>query len=53
MGCTEIKSDDEYDEEERPNHRYERPIQNYQEEESIIEEEEFKDFEELGSKIIN
>ena len=52
MGCTEIKSDDEY-EEERPNHRNARPRQNYQEEESISEEEEFKDFEELGSKIIN
>ena len=48
MGCTDNKSDDDR---ERPQHRRVRQGHNYQEdEESIDEEEDFKDFEELGSK---
>ena len=49
MGCTDNRSDGE----ERPQHRRARPSHNYQDdEESIDEEEEFKDFEELGSNYI-
>ena len=56
MGCTETKSDDEGYEEERPSPRRARHRRNdYQEdeEESNIDEEDFKDFEEIGSKSKN
>ncbi len=55
MGCTEYKSDDEgYNNEERRQHRRILGSQNYQEdEESNLEEDEFKDFEEVGSKLNN
>ena len=55
MGCIETKSEDEDYDEERPNpwitgHRR----NDYQEEGDLNnDEEEFKDFEELGSKNIN
>jgi hypothetical protein len=54
MGCSENKSDDERYNEERLHNRRIRQRQNYQEElESNNDEEEFKDFEEIGSKNIN
>ncbi len=53
MGCTENKSDDEGYDEERPRGRRVRQRQNYQEEEEFNnDEEEYKDFEEIGSKFI-
>ena len=52
MGCTENRSDDEDYNEERHRRRV-RQGQNYMEDEdSNFEEEEFKDFEELGSNYI-
>ncbi len=52
MGCTENRSDDEDYNEERHRRRV-RQGQNYMEDEdSNFEEEEFKDFEEVGSKLI-
>ena len=53
MGCTENKSYDEGYDEERPRGRRVRQRQNYQEEEEFNnDEEEYKDFEEIGSKFI-
>ena len=56
MGCSEGKDDDERYDEERINNRRIHQRQNFQEElesNNEEEEEEFKDFEELGSKNIN
>jgi len=50
MGCTETKSDDENYGDERDQRSRGRSHNNYQEEEEIEDQEEFKDFEELGSK---
>ena len=55
MGCSDNKSDDERYDEMRANQRRSRAHQYYQEdeEESNIDEEDFKDFEEIGSKSKN
>ena len=55
MGCTETKSEDEdFDEEIQYPRRIRHRQNEYQENEDLNnDEEEFKDFEELGSKNIN
>ena len=51
MGCTDNKSDDDGNEEERPRGRRVKQRHNFNDDEEIDnDEEEFKDFEELGSK---